>query len=154
MSEIQRLLDQMQRAFSGEAWHGPAVQELLAKIPAAHAAAKPLPNAHSIWEIVLHIAVWKSIVRRRLAGEVVADVPPEQDWPAVRSEDEAAWVAAQKELKQAHQELLAAVAQCSEARLAELVPGQKMSIYVMLHGIVQHDLYHAGQIALLQRAQA
>ncbi len=153
MTEITRIVAQMQGAFSGEAWHGPALQELLAKISAAQAAAQPFPHVHSIWEITLHIAVWKRIVRRRWQGEVVVEAPPAEDWPAVRATNKIAWATTQKELLLVHQELLEAVTPGPDARLDEIVPGQKISNYVMLHGVIQHDLYHAGQIAVLHRAQ-
>ena len=152
MSEVTRIVDQMQRAFSGEAWHGPALRELLLKISAQQAVALPFPNVHSIWEIVLHVAGWKGVVLRRLRGEAV-DPPPEQDWPAAGIAEEARWAGVKEALLQAHQDLVEAVSQCPESRLAELVPGQQTSIYAMLHGAIQHDLYHAGQIAILHRAQ-
>ena len=55
MTEIERIEDQLKRSLEGEAWHGPALEELLADVRAEQAAAKPVPPAHSIWEIVLHI---------------------------------------------------------------------------------------------------
>jgi uncharacterized damage-inducible protein DinB len=154
MSEIQRLEDQLRRAFEGNAWHGPAVRELLADITAATAAARPLSSAHSIWEIVLHMATWEEVVRRRLQGETVADLPSEQDWPPLRDSSEAAWSQAVQALEQANRTLRQMIARANEARLAEIVPGKDHSVYVMLHGIIQHDLYHAGQIAVLKKAQS
>jgi uncharacterized damage-inducible protein DinB len=152
MSEIQRLEDQLRRAFDGNAWHGPAVRELLADITAAKAAARPLSSAHSIWEIVLHMATWEEVVRRRLQGETIADLPSEQDWPPLRDSSEAAWRQAVQALEQANRALRQTIARADEARLAETVPGKDHSVYVMLHGIIQHDLYHAGQIAILKKA--
>ena len=61
MSEIERMLDQLKRAFEGEAWHGPSVKEAIAGVTAAQAHARPLANAHSIWELVQHIAVWEAV---------------------------------------------------------------------------------------------
>jgi uncharacterized damage-inducible protein DinB len=152
MSEIQRIEDQLRRAFEGNAWHGPAVRELLADVSAARAGARPLSTAHSIWEIVLHIAAWEGVVRRRLQGEAVADLPSEQDWPPVRDSGEAAWRQAVHDLEQAHRALHEAIARSNEAHLADTVPGKDHSVYLMLHGIIQHDLYHAGQIAVLKKA--
>jgi uncharacterized damage-inducible protein DinB len=152
MSEIQRIVDQLRRAFERDAWHGPAVRELLAGVTADRAAAKPLAHAHSIWEIVLHISTWENIVRRRLRGEVINDLPAEEDWPAVRDASEAAWRKALQDLEQANQALREAIAPLDETRLAESVPGKSHSVYVMLHGLIQHDLYHAGQIAVLKKA--
>jgi uncharacterized damage-inducible protein DinB len=152
MSEIQRIEDQLRRAFEGNAWHGPAVRELLADVSAAQAAARPLPSAHSIWEIVLHIATWEEVVRQRLQGETIGDLAVERDWPPLRDRSEATWQRAMADLEQANRALRQAIAQSSEAHLAEMVPGKDHSVYVMLHGLVQHDLYHAGQIAVLKKA--
>ena len=80
--ETSRIADQLRRAFDGEAWHGPAVLEILHGVTAADAAARPLPRGHNIWEIALHIAVWDDVARRRMAGEIVQPTP-EEDWPPV-----------------------------------------------------------------------
>jgi uncharacterized damage-inducible protein DinB len=152
MTEIQRIEDQLRRAFNGQAWHGPAVRELLADVTAAQAAARPLSNAHSIWEIALHIATWEEVVRRRLQGEIVADLPPEQDWPPVLDTSEAAWRMVIDRQERANRALHEAMAQLDDNRLAEKVAGKDHSVYTMLHGIIQHDLYHAGQIAMLKKA--
>lgn len=68
-SEPALIADQLRRAFEGDAWHGPALLELLQDVDSTTAAAKPLRNVHSIWELVLHIAVWDGAASRRLAGE-------------------------------------------------------------------------------------
>jgi uncharacterized damage-inducible protein DinB len=154
MSEIRRIEDQLQRTFEGNAWHGPAVRELVADVTAAQAAGRPLPKAHSIWEIVLHMATWERVVYRRLQGETVVNLPEEQDWPPVPDTSEAAWHHAVRDLEQANHDLRAAIAPLTEARLSDMAPGKDHSVYVMLHGIIQHDLYHAGQIAILKKAQS
>src|SRR2546428_11291135 len=71
MSETTRLADQLRRAFKGEAWHGPSVLEILDGIDARRAATHPIAVVHSIWEIVVHMAVWDDAARRRMAGEGV-----------------------------------------------------------------------------------
>lgn len=152
MKEVARIVDQLQRAFAGEAWHGPSLREILGGVNAEQAARRPLPQAHNIWEIVLHIAGWKSVVRRRLSGEVIGDVGDDQDWPPVGDPSEAAWRKTVEELERCHQQLREAVAQLTDERLGETVPAKGYSVYAMLHGILQHDLYHAGQIALLKKA--
>jgi uncharacterized damage-inducible protein DinB len=152
MGEMQRIEEQLRRAFEGDAWHGPAVRELLVDVTAAKAAAKPLSNAHSIWEIVLHIATWEAVVHRRLLGESIGELPPEQDWRPVQDTHEVAWRQAIHDLEQGHRALRETIARSHEARLAETVPGKEYSVYHMLHGIIQHDLYHAGQIAVLKKA--
>jgi uncharacterized damage-inducible protein DinB len=152
MKEVERIVDQLQRAFAGEAWHGPSLQEVLEGVSTEQAVRRPLPLAHTIWEIVLHIAGWKSVVHRRLSGEVIGDVADDQDWPPVGERSEAAWRKTVEELERCHQQLRQAVAQLTDERLGETVPAKGYSVYAMLHGILQHDLYHAGQIALLKKA--
>lgn len=156
MSETARIADQLRRAFSGEAWHGDSLLEILDGIAAAQAAARPVKHAHSIWELVLHIAAWDNAVRRRLAGESV-QLPEEQNFPPVMDPSEGAWRRAVENAKRVHGELIDAVSAFPDERLSEKVPGKNSepdwyNFYYMLHGVVQHELYHAGQIAILKKA--
>jgi len=151
MSEMERIGNQLKHAFEGPAWHGPAVLEVLGGVTAAQAAARPIPAAHSIWEITLHMATWKRVVRQRLLGRKL-DVTDEEDWPRVVDAGGAAWDSAVEALKAEHRELMQTVAGAAESRLDEpLVPGGNTG-YIQLHGVIQHDLYHAGQIAVLRKA--
>ncbi len=154
MDEIERIKDQLRRAFEGDAWHGPSLWEILAGISARQAAAKPLPGIHSIWEIVLHITAWHEVVGRRLAGEVIVELTPDQNWPAIRNTAEAAWQQTLHDLGRSRQLLMQAISGLSEDRLSEAVGGKGYTIYVMLHGVIQHDLYHTGQIAILKKVQS
>jgi uncharacterized damage-inducible protein DinB len=151
MNEMERISDQLRRAHEGDAWHGPALRELLADVSAERAARRPLAAAHSIWEIVLHVGVWESVVRRRLRGEVIQDLPAEQDWPPVTDTSEAAWAKAREDLESGHDELQQGMARLTDGQLVQTVLGQNYTVYVMLHGVIQHALYHAGQIALLKK---
>ena len=150
MSEIERIKDQLRRAFEGPAWHGPSLKELVGDVTAEKAAARPLTSAHTIWEIVLHIAAWHEGARLRLAGQR-AELSTEEDWPPVTDNSEAAWLAALETLERNNQRLRAALDSLDEARLNEPIVEGMSSVYVTLHGIIQHDLYHAGQIALLKK---
>jgi uncharacterized damage-inducible protein DinB len=154
MSEIKRIKSQLRRAFEGEAWHGPSVMELLKDVTADQAAAHPLAGAHSIWELALHIATWERFVRRRIVEATELEPTDEENFPTVLDTSDAAWRAAIEGIKRNHAELLETVAGVDDARLAEIVPGKPYSVYFMLHGVIQHDLYHAGQIALLKKANS
>ena len=158
MTEIARIVDQLEREHAGDPWHGSPLQAILEGIDATRAAARPIPGAHSIWELVLHMTGWKNETTRRLAG-AVACMPVEGDWPDVGAPTEERWQAALTRLESAHDGLVAAVQALPDTRLYEptndtrSVPlGTGVWYYVLLHGIVQHDVYHAGQIALLKKA--
>jgi uncharacterized damage-inducible protein DinB len=155
MTETFRLADQIRRAFEGNAWHGDSLLELLAGVNARTAAAKPIKDAHSIWELLLHIAAWDDAVRRRTGGTAVT-MTDEENFPAVKDVSEAAWRQAVESTKQTHNDLIKAVAAFPDSRLQEQVPGKTQNyynFYYMFSGIVQHELYHAGQIALLKKFQ-
>ena len=151
MNEMDRILDQLKRAFEGDAWHGPSMREVLDGVDAPMAAMRPLAKAHSVWEIVLHITTWEAVVASRLRGKPL-EVTPELDWPAVPEASEAAWVRCLAALESGHEALVRDMKGVEVARLDEPLGPDKPSFYVLLHGIVQHDLYHAGQIALLKKA--
>jgi uncharacterized damage-inducible protein DinB len=156
MTAIERIREGLSRSFEGAAWHGPAVLPLLADVTAATAAAHPVAGAHSIWELVLHMAVWKRVVRRRLEGERINDLPPHEDWPPVTEVTDDRWRRAVEELRRTHRELAQTVATLDAERLDEPLVGEGTTTYSVdatLHGIIEHDLYHAGQIAILKRAQ-
>ena len=151
MHELMRIADLLDRAGHGDAWHGPPVDANVAGVTADQAKARPIAAGHSIWEIVLHIAVWDRVVTRRLAGPSF-EPSAAQDWPTLTDTSERAWRSAVGDLRQARNELRAALVAFDPARLDDTVPGKSYSFYVMAHGIVQHDLYHAGQIAVLRKA--
>ncbi len=153
MTELERILDQLERAYRGSAWHGPSVKEALNGVTATQAHARPLQNAHTIYELVRHIAVWEDVGRRRLEGDP-AEVPisSPEDWPPADDQAEAAWEQAKAVLDRSHQALVEAISRTPESRLDEPILEGKSTVYVTLHGVIQHDLYHAGQIAMLKKA--
>lgn len=152
-SEVERIQDQLRRAFGGGAWHGPSVLELLEDVDATKALAQPIAGAHSIWELTLHIAAWEKAAARRLNGDR-AQLPDEEDWPAITTMTEAAWQQTIVALHEGHQALLDAIGHLEDKRLDEPIIEGMSSTYVTLHGAIQHDLYHAGQIAILKKAQS
>ena len=153
MKEIERIVDQLTRAMEGEAWHGPSVNETLAKVTAQAAAARPVAGGHTPWEIALHIAAWLSAARRRLGGEAV-ELSPREDWPAIGDTSEAAWEQAKAGLNGEYRRLLEAIHGLSEEGLRRIVAGRDYSMAFLLDGVIQHTLYHTGQIVVLTKATA
>src|SRR2546427_4707124 len=123
MTEPVRLADQIRRAFEGEAWHGDSVLELLKDVDAVTAAAHPIPNAHSIWDLVLHIAAWDDAVRRRTGGAAVT-LSDEEDFPSIKDPSETAWHKALDHIKRALNELVSIEKMIPESHLSESVPGK------------------------------
>ena len=153
MPEVNRILDQLHRAYQGPAWHGPALCEILAGVTYQTAAQRPIPSAHTIWELVLHITVWISVPTRRIEGAELPTLTPGQDWPAAPEPTESGWADTLDQLARAQHNLEVEVGELTDDRLRDRVLGEvPYSIYTMLHGVAQHILYHAGQIALLKKS--
>ena len=150
MEERDRIVDQLRRAFEGEAWHGPSVLEALEGVTWKKALLKPIRKGHSIWELVLHMAAWEDVVRRRLLGES-PDITDEQNWPEVKDPSGAGWTRALGVLRAGHTKLRETAAGISDSLLDQSPTGKHSTRYVLLHGIIQHDIYHAGQISILKK---
>ncbi len=153
MPESARLADQIRRAYEGQAWHGDSLRQLLTGVKARQAAAHPIAGAHSIWELVLHITAWDAMIIKRASG-MAARMSAKQNFPPVEDSSEAAWQATLQQLALTQQRLVATVAAFPDSRLDERVPGKIAgyhTFYYSFSGIAQHDLYHAGQIALLKK---
>lgn len=150
-SAVERIQGELKRAFEGEAWHGPAVLELLQDVTAEQAAARPIAGAHSIWELVLHITAWESVGCRRLELDR-AELSDEENFPPLGDASQAAWQQTIEALKNGHRKLRDAIDRLDESRLDEPILVGMRSVYITLHGVIQHDLYHAGQIAILKKA--
>jgi uncharacterized damage-inducible protein DinB len=152
-AECLRIAAQMRYAFEGKAWHGSAVLELLHGVGAAEAAAHPLKDAHSIAELVMHIGVWEQVALDAIKGTPMPKaLPPEQNFPAASTGDEESWLQEVQQLGDRNRRLCNAIESFGDERLDEIVLGRKYNFYTLLHGVVQHSLYHAGQIAILRKA--
>ncbi len=154
MSEVKRIRVLLRHTYRGPAWHGPAVRELLAEVDAETAAAHPIAGAHSIWELVLHMAYWRRTAAAALAVAAVDSEPPAADnFPPVDDAGDQAWERAKEVLAESQRTLVAALKTFDAERLNEHVQDREYTFYFLLHGIIQHDIYHGGQIALLKKAQ-
>lgn len=151
MSEIANILNELKNIHDGNAWHGPSLKESLAGLTPERAAARPIAGAHSIWEIVRHIAGWENVFRLRLEGNPVTE-PEEGDFPPVEDVSQQAWDETLRRLDDGHERLLRVVASLDDSVLQENVPGKEYSTRFLLDGLVRHHVYHAGQVSLLKRS--
>jgi uncharacterized damage-inducible protein DinB len=157
VSEADRLIDQFKRAHDGDPWHGSPITQILKGVIAEQAATRPPNGAHSIWELVLHATGWRNEVARRATGEP-AQEPEAGDWPEVGDPTPERWKAALAALDASHLRLVEVVRGMTDQKLLQPTNdprnrelGTGVSYYELLHGIVQHDAYHAGQIAIVRR---
>ena len=150
MTQIQRLLDHYDRTMNGDAWHGDAIWQILGRISAKQAAPRPIPQAHSIWEIVEHMAFWQSVAARRLAG-LRAGLEEDPHFPLGPAATESDWRQTLDRLHASNQAFREALQKLDPAHLDELSAAGKRTYYEEAHGLIEHHIYHAGQIALLAK---
>src|SRR3954454_9849684 len=154
-SEPLRIADQLSRAFSGDAWHGPPLRDLLAGITAVEASDRPIVAAHSIWELVLHINIYTCAALEATRGVPIPHwYGTGEDWPPAMDVSEDGWTQEKGRLFRNAEQLALAIRELPESRLLDIVPGRDYNFYYLFHGIVQHSLYHGGQIAILKKAVA
>src|SRR5262245_25800899 len=127
--ELTRLEEQVRRALEGEAWHGPDVLEELAGVSADAAAADPIPGAHRIREIVLHLAATYRLVLQRMQGHS-GSLSAEQDWPVVSAPGAERWQEAVEDLRRLNQEVRAAMLAFEGDRLDQMLATGHSSAYV------------------------
>ena len=152
-----QLSNHIKRTVAGPMWHGAALDELLAHVSCEQAAARPIPGAHTIWEIVLHVTAWAEIALARVHGQRTSDPAPDEDWPPVPGSDllsrsDPDWPQAVEGLKESHRRLAADVQLLDDAALDARVKGLDYPVGILLDGVVEHGTYHGGQIALLRKA--
>lgn len=154
MTEIERIIEELNDIHDGNAWHGPSLTESLTGITAEQAAARPVPSAHSIWEIVNHIAGWENVWRRRFQGDPNAFEPEEGDFPGGTEVSEPAWQTTVVRLNEIHRQLIDDIAALTVDHLDANLPNRDYTYRFLLRGAVRHHVYHTGQIGLLRKAFA
>jgi hypothetical protein len=149
MGEIERIARLLEQTFEGDPYHGPSVLGALENVTADVAARKPLWSAHRIWDIVTHLIAELDYARAVIEGTAGPWIEGETTWPAVTDTSKAAWQVAITELKKANQALVKAVKRLDDTVLEKQPIRVRGPFYVMLHGTMHHNVYHAGQISLL-----
>jgi len=154
-TECTRIADALVSALNGEAWYGDSLREILDKVTAPQAQARPIANAHSVWELVKHIEAWVILAEGAVQGKPIpawSTMPKEMDWPPVNGTSEQAWKQAVQSFFASHLRLADAIKSLSDDRLQATVPGRPYNFYHLFQGMIQHAVYHAGQISLLKKA--
>ncbi|HJS58184.1 MAG TPA: DinB family protein [Vicinamibacteria bacterium] len=148
--EAAELADELKRLWHGDAWHGPALAELLADVTADRAATRVIPGGHTVWELLLHVTAWSDVFRRRIDGKAVEE-PEEGDFPAAPEASAQGWAEARVRAERVHERLTASVDALTAAALDATTPGRPFSVRFLVRSAIRHVVYHSGQIGLLKK---
>jgi len=152
--ELLRIIDLLNDTYESEqAWHGPSVVEVLRDVSPKLADKRMSPSTHTIAELVFHMTTWRIFAVRKLQGDTTFDIKTqEKNWKVFPIVDEFEWETLQMELSLSQEELVSELEKrTSDEFLDQIVPGRTYSFYTLLHGLINHDLYHAGQIAFIKK---
>lgn len=152
--EINRIAHILKHVYEGEAWHGPSIKEVLTGVDTDLALKRISPTTHNIAELVIHMSNWRVFALEKLTGSLTYDIilNSEADWQVVNELSPERWQELLEILDDSQNELLEVVSRFSPNKINDIVPGRRYSFYILLHGIIQHDIYHSGQIAQIKKA--
>jgi hypothetical protein len=149
MSETERIAGLLTETVAGGPYYGPSILSMLENVTADMAAQKPPWSAHTIWDLVAHLTAELDYAREVLDHTAGPWIEGVTTWPAVTDLSESAWEEAVRGLGKANRALVEAVKQLDDAILDRKPIRVRGPFYVMLHGTLQHNVFHAGQISLL-----
>jgi uncharacterized damage-inducible protein DinB len=151
------LADRLNDTWHGAPWYGSSSDTILADITADMAARRIAPGTHTIWELVLHITAWTETAAARVRG-IGSKNPDRGDWPIVGATTPDAWAAALGDLQAARTQLLGDLSAAHEEDLHLRVKefdapfaSTATTRAGTVTGLIEHDIYHLGQIALLKK---
>ena len=155
MTTSTELEENLVRVLSGNAWYGKPIYSIIEQVSFEAAYTKPPGAVHNIAEIVLHMLAWTEEVIDRMNG-LYAQIPSSGDWPDTGKADEQKWQNYVSDLKLVNVNLLLIIKNFPELQWNDLINdtrgNEPVSTYKeLITGFIQHQVYHAGQIALLNR---
>lgn len=143
--------NELRKGYSGDAWHGNCVSAIISSVSKDQIFKRPIPTAHTIAELVLHLTSWTEEVFSRLEGNLAKE-PEKGDWPMAKEETMQEWDAILSDFRLANEKLLNLAREISEDQwrtTVNQVSGPRVNYFELFNGLVQHHAYHAGQISLL-----
>ena len=148
------MIELIDEAFTAPSWHGPSLLGSIRGLTETEASWRPGKERHNIWELAVHAAYWKYIVRRRLTGQRKERFPAKGSNWFVRPSKGRTWKEDVGLLVEQHERLRDVVVHFPQSALTRPVGNGRQTAGYVIRGIAAHDLYHAGQIRLLKRLQS
>ena len=155
MTKSEQIKKRLETVLWGDPWYGNPVYTIIGHVSFEAAYEKPPGSAHNIAAIVLHMLAWTEEVMDRMNG-LAAQMPSSGDWPDPGNPDEQKWQNYVNDLKLVNVNLMGVIQNFPEEKWDEPINDTRnaeteLTYLEMMDGFIQHQVYHAGQIALLNR---
>ena len=151
-TEILLIIEQLKEAFEGDPWFGRNAKALLAEVNEQIAFEKP-NGQHSILDLVWHMVTWREFTISRLKRDEEKDIHyfETNDWRVLDHNDKTLWQQGLQRLRETQVELIELLRTQTDDVLNKIVADRQYHFRNLLYGIVQHDIYHLGQIAYITK---
>jgi len=153
MKEPERITKLFEDLYNGSPWIDVSIMDTLKDISAEQSAKKVTPGRNSIWQIVNHMIAWRENVLLRIQGNEIV-TPNNNYFTEIENTSETEWQKALERLENSQHQWIAFLKAFEESQFEKIYPKNRMSYYEHIHGILQHDAYHLGQIVLLSKLMA
>lgn len=150
--EVQSIIRNLQNTLSGEPWFGRAIYRVMEEVDPSKAFTKPQDSGHSMIELLYHMITWSGFCLKHLNKATAEEIQAEEelDWretdPSYHS-----WPAGLEEFKRIHESIIAILETKNDTFLSEMVAERNFNYRFMLNGLIQHNIYHLGQIAYVKK---
>ncbi|HMJ48300.1 MAG TPA: DinB family protein [Ferruginibacter sp.] len=151
MKERKRIAKLFKELYAGDPWIDVTIINVLQNITPEDAVRKVLPPLNSIWEIVAHMVSWRENVLKRVKGKIMKS-PADNYFSPLTDTSPAAWKALLKKLDASQTKWINLLRKFNEKEFSTIYPPNNRNYYGNIHGIIQHDAYHLGQIVILAKA--
>lgn len=150
--EISRIIDQLRDAYEGEPWFGRPVKQILAEVDESIAFEKPY-GQHSMLDLLWHMITWREFTVDRIqhSPQMQLDYFERNDWRQLDHQDRTLWQQGLERLQETQNQLLKLLETCTDDLLEQTVRERTYNFRKLLYGIIQHDIYHLGQIAYVRK---
>lgn len=150
--ETQSIIKSFETILSGQPWFGRGVYELLEEADEAKIYTKPNNNSHSLAELLWHMNTWAEFTLASLENRSIEEMKAIEaiDWRDIDPKTHT-WKKGIEELRTTHNKIIELLNQKDDSFLSEIVPTRKYNFRFLLNGLVQHNIYHLGQVAYVKK---
>ena len=150
MEETKRISKLFSDLYDGDAWIDVTIVGTLKNVNSGQAFSRPIANLNTIWEIINHLISWRETVLKRMNGEIVEE-PKNNFFEQIKNNSQEAWSAILKRFEESQQKWLEFLSKFNDQDIGKFYVQSKYTYYDLIHGILQHDAYHLGQVVLLKK---
>lgn len=153
--EVQSIIRNLQNTLSGEPWFGRAIYPILEEADKSEVYSKPNNTGHSLIELLYHMITWAEFCLKQLENTSPQEVKEveSRDWQEIDPKNHS-WKNEMSEFRKNHEQIISILETKEDSILKEIVPGREFNFRFMLNGLIQHNIYHLGQIAYLNKMLA